>query len=274
MGAGCFSKTTWRRGACDGGLFRTSVERAALWSKQPHLFSLKTIRGRHCRQLEPVIKGFLGPAEGRPRRSDLSALCWVDEDRVWCIWTWNSNQSFLPGHLRRATDESWLSCGTGWNCASHLSLGKGSRCERLHMQMGVCPYPKCLRSFKSNDTKAKWPSNGTMAPLRSETRLVFEATSKEHEKERRLILLPNLALVPDHGDSCIEVYRRLKPNIATSWLQKIQELTHIFLFPNDWHSWWFCDQTGPIPRNIAEETALMPWTGAFFQRKSRYTRAD
>lgn len=55
-----------------------------------------------------------------------------------------------------------------------------------------------------------------MAPLRSETRLVFEATSKEHEKERRLILLPNLALVPDHGDSCIEVYRRLKPNIATS----------------------------------------------------------
>lgn len=68
----------------------------------------------------------------------------------------------------------------------------------------------------SNDTKAKWPSNGTMAPLRSETRLFFEATSKEHEKERRLILLPNLALVPDHGDSCIEVYRRLKPNIATS----------------------------------------------------------
>lgn len=37
------------------------------------------------------------------------------------------------------------------------------------MQIGVRPYTKCLRSFKSDDTKAKWPSNLTMAPLRSET---------------------------------------------------------------------------------------------------------
>lgn len=54
-----------RESRCDGGLLR--IGRAALRSEQAHLFLLKTIRGRHCRLLEPVIKGFLGPAEGRPR---------------------------------------------------------------------------------------------------------------------------------------------------------------------------------------------------------------
>lgn len=43
-------------------LFRTSVKQSALCSRQPHLFSLKSIRGRHCRQQEPLIKGCLGPA--------------------------------------------------------------------------------------------------------------------------------------------------------------------------------------------------------------------
>lgn len=32
-------------------------------------------------QLEPVIKGFVGPAEGRLRLSDLSTLCWMDQDQ-------------------------------------------------------------------------------------------------------------------------------------------------------------------------------------------------
>lgn len=53
-----------------------------LQCKYPHLFSFKTIRGRQCRQLGPVIKGFLGPAKGWLRQSDLSTLCLVDEDQV------------------------------------------------------------------------------------------------------------------------------------------------------------------------------------------------
>lgn len=112
VGAGCFGETTRKREPLR--LFENLHQ--VRWAPQlrgAHLFLLKTIRGQHCGHLKPVIKGFLGLAEGRLGRSDLSALCRVGWRAVECdvygcgIPISHSKQGYL--------DQSRQCFATGWS---------------------------------------------------------------------------------------------------------------------------------------------------------------
>lgn len=67
-----------------------------------------------------LLKAFWGLLRGRPRRSDLSALRWANEDGVWCIWTWNSNQSstardtYGSDNLRGVLQQDEVATLLGW----------------------------------------------------------------------------------------------------------------------------------------------------------------
>lgn len=110
VGAGCFGETTRQKEPLR--LLENLHQAWALQRRGAHLFSLKTIRGRHCGQRKPVIKSFLGLEEGRLGRSDLSALCRVD----WRVVEFDVYRCGIPISLSKQErlDQSRLCPATGW----------------------------------------------------------------------------------------------------------------------------------------------------------------
>lgn len=104
-----------RKGPCDRGSVREPPSNEARCEMSNHIcFHSKQSGANTPGSSSLLLKAFWGLLRGRPRRSDLSALCWANEDGVWCIWTWNSNQSSTARDTYGSDESTWR-FATGWS---------------------------------------------------------------------------------------------------------------------------------------------------------------